>query len=743
MKKQIQKTMAAILCLALCFSCFAAIGLSAATESEAEPVYNSQLNKLYEVTGVTGDNATYNNGVVTVTKESSAYFNSALPTTGAYYMSMNVRTVGQLNISFRGGNGYLNICQNNYRCVATETGWTDRDISSIATDAGAKVTIYSTDTAVKVWVNGELLVNDGYLSSANVQTTVKPGISWTYAETAVVSDIQLWTDELPAPTYNADTQKLYNLTGLYQTDNTYLGSLDSEIIVDAGKNAYIKTDENINNSYWYRMTVKSDGNINIDFYNDNTYLLINKSGYRVVNGTGCVWTDYPIAKLATGVELVFQCKDDGVKIWIDNSLVVNYAYDTTSCTPMPGIQWSNNNAVTVTDVAVWSDKIVTDEPFFDAEENREYIPAVSGDSVTYENGVISVPSGKNASLNVTLGGSAEYYMSMTLKNTGKYANIFYTTNDGYFQLQSAGYNSVGTGSGWVNNSFPLVKTGVRVTVHYVPGGNVQIWIGGESIVNASYIKDGYVAPAVYSGDTTAEVSDLHIWTDEPIFSAGKDSVYTYTHTGTVQEDGAITFDGTEAAYQGQPFGTTLDYDAEYYMSMTLSCEQAATENVIMALNLRSGADISFQTFGFQSNAANTGWHNWTDYKNFSRSNVVNGINLVIHCTLTHVTVWADGIKIIDSDFLADKDVGQALVGLVYVNNGVAKVNNFRVWTENTLGDCNKDSALGTEDLAFLRKYILGAESIQPADCDVNYDGNADVLDLVRFKKYFAGIAKLG
>ena len=64
-----------------------------------------------------------------------------------------------------------------------------------------------------------------------------------------------------------------------------------------------------------------------------------------------------------------------------------------------------------------------------------------------------------------------------------------------------------------------------------------------------------------------------------------------------------------------------------------------------------------------------------------------------------------------------------------VNNGF----NYKLLTRY---DASGDDILDTEDLAVMKKYILG-KGMATFQADCNYDGEVNLLDLIKIKKHFA------
>ena len=65
--------------------------------------------------------------------------------------------------------------------------------------------------------------------------------------------------------------------------------------------------------------------------------------------------------------------------------------------------------------------------------------------------------------------------------------------------------------------------------------------------------------------------------------------------------------------------------------------------------------------------------------------------------------------------------------------------------EVTLGDINLDGAINMTDLIKLRKYFAGLETLDERalkNADINKDGTVNMTDIIRLRKYFAGLEDL-
>lgn len=111
-------------------------------------------------------------------------------------------------------------------------------------------------------------------------------------------------------------------------------------------------------------------------------------------------------------------------------------------------------------------------------------------------------------------------------------------------------------------------------------------------------------------------------------------------------------------------------------------------------------------------------------------------------TVTATTPTKDGYDFIgwytDADCTTAYDFSSAVT---------ADITLYAKWKESPiLGDANGDGEIATEDMVLLRQYLLGTLETEIADVmvfDVYADGVINLKDLVRYKKYFAGIAVLG
>lgn len=94
---------------------------------------------------------------------------------------------------------------------------------------------------------------------------------------------------------------------------------------------------------------------------------------------------------------------------------------------------------------------------------------------------------------------------------------------------------------------------------------------------------------------------------------------------------------------------------------------------------------------------------------------------------------------------APSAAGTEQVTLSFTENEhtVSKTVNVNVF-EKLYGDLNADTAIDASDMVILRKYLLGIKTnMHICVSDLNDDGSINIIDLVRFKKYFSDEGILG
>jgi hypothetical protein len=175
------------------------------------------------------------------------------------------------------------------------------------------------------------------------------------------------------------------------------------------------------------------------------------------------------------------------------------------------LTWTFSNPVEVSDICIWTkEDAPSDEPKYDADKHELHeITGVTGGA--WKDGVLSVEAEGIAYFKTDLDADADYYMSYIVQ-TNNYVNISYRYPNGQLNIQSSGYQSIGTNEGWVNKRLPKLSSGLPVAVHSTPN-HITIWLNGERIIDEAYTLAGESKPGIsWSFADTVTISDVKIWT---------------------------------------------------------------------------------------------------------------------------------------------------------------------------------------------------------------------------------------
>ncbi len=299
-------------------------------QTSDEPVYNADTDTL----------AYSNDSVVIGAKSNYSFGTTSFTADQEYYVSFKAKSTANVYFNYRGSTGriLLGTTQCGLIGLASEK-WPQGD-KGLATD-GIKVTVKSTGDKASVWINGEKIVEDAALATTG--ETGAPAISWTDAETTV-SDIKVWkTGKEPVivsdePVYNEETDTIKYESASLQVPE------QSESFFDV-------TIPNTK-AYYMTMDIQTNNYANVMF-RQGAYLNIQPAGYQPVGTSTDGWVNKS-TNLKTGAKLTVYSAPDTVSVWLNGEKILdNVAMTTTDSVAKPGISWSFNDIVTVTDAMVW------------------------------------------------------------------------------------------------------------------------------------------------------------------------------------------------------------------------------------------------------------------------------------------------------------------------------------------------------------------------------------------------------
>lgn len=317
-----------------------------------EPVYNAKKDYKYEISKVT--NGTYKKGRLHIKPEKNSYIFSDLPYNASYYMTMKIKTSGAVNIQSRNKKDIVNMNADGFESVATGNKWVNKKFPTL--ENGARITFYSTNKKIVMWVDGEKIIDGKYVNSGNAQ----PGITWTFKNEVDVEDICIWTKEKyksDEPVYEKKTSTLHNYKynkGVNEKGQKTVKIKGKKAIITPSSIVDFLTDFNSDDDYYMSLTVQTEQSVNIRYRNPDGMICLSTSGYESV-GTKGKWVDKTFYKLPTGMRVTFHSTPDRITIWADGEKIVDEPY-LREGEAFPGIAWSFDKKVEVSNVKLWSIK---------------------------------------------------------------------------------------------------------------------------------------------------------------------------------------------------------------------------------------------------------------------------------------------------------------------------------------------------------------------------------------------------
>ena len=471
------------------------------------PIYNPAVDTLYPIKTVSG--GVHNEDTVAVAPESASVFVTDLPYHADYCISMKVKVEGNgsksVNIRYRGKNALFVMNQSGYQLTAGEnTGWVNRALDM---QQGVDITIRSSKDRLQVWLGGYKIYDVAHTAGGNAQ----PGIQWSYDNNVTVSGIKIWSQtvlDTDEPVYDEKTDYRYDID--HATDGTYANGI---LTILQEKQSVLLSELPHNASYYMTMKVKTAGAVNL-LYRDGVsgkqgIFTMQTNGYQC---TDVAWVNKEIYSLASGARVTWYSTSDHIQIWVDGEKLVDAAYDKGG-TAQPGIAWSFNNEVTVTDMCLWTREAdYSDEPVYQPDIHVLH-PVEDYGNGSWNGQELTVEPLTNSYFDAGLSAKADYYMSFLVAGN-QAVNVMYRNPNGVFQINSTGYLSMGTDDEWVDRPIRKFPYGVRVTIHSAPN-HVTVWVDGEKLIDENYEKAGESSPGIsWSFDTGVRVRDIKIWTDK-------------------------------------------------------------------------------------------------------------------------------------------------------------------------------------------------------------------------------------
>lgn len=324
------------------------------TIATAFPQYDSSSDALYEVLGFEGGTYDAEKGALTVPSQGDTVIQTDMPADSAYYCTMTLENEGNVEIQCRANGSYIQLTPFFYRIFnGDDTPRTDQiqngmlsNLSGIYAEgeAGLKLTFYSSVDTLTIWV-GTTKIFDETVSDGGA---ARPSILWSF-EKSVISNIQVWTDGMPASDEPVYCETIDSLK--YGTETL---SVDSETRYGYMYTTAIPAEDTFYVSY----TVQSDGDCWLYNRGNHGRLLLQNHFWGIYSGAGELLTSKSGAtNLKKGIRITFCVEPQKVSMWMNGEKVVEKCTtgNTDGVKGAPYI-YANSGTPTVSDVKVWTKK---------------------------------------------------------------------------------------------------------------------------------------------------------------------------------------------------------------------------------------------------------------------------------------------------------------------------------------------------------------------------------------------------
>ncbi len=429
-----------------------------------------------------------------------------------YIKTSNAASTGSVTIKFYGKGSMAQLVLYKDKYVLSHFKDGNGTINyATGLEEGVKITYSQGPKGITVWMN-DIKVQANLIPESTAGA-LKPGLAiWIPVS---LNEVKVWTEKAKGPTIS--DEPVYDAA---KHSLTY--DKDASTIAANGELSFgtpLPTAE----TYYVSFEVQTEDSLNLDFYGkggmarlwflQSQYVLVNfKGGEQYINGN---------KGLANGVRITYSQGPEGISVWINGEKAhENLQPVATENGNAPRVR-AGSKSVDVKNVKVWAAKkqepeepIVSDAPVYNPEKHVLY-EITGSKGGTYQDGVLTVQPQSSGYFNTDLDANADYYMSLIVKAKNP-VNLSYRTK-GQINIQSSGYESIGTAGKWVNKNFSKLPTGLPVTIHSTPDW-ITIWVNGEKILDEAYTTPmkGECRPGIsWSFNEEVTVSDVKIWT-EPV-----------------------------------------------------------------------------------------------------------------------------------------------------------------------------------------------------------------------------------
>lgn len=400
------------------------------------------------------------------------------------------------------------------------------------------VTVAVEQEKVQLWIN-EIPIDlpQGFLQDLLFTESVQGiGCVPIQGKEVVISNIQIWER-------TANTERL----ALNDVTSVEGGSIDKTtkvVTVPSQGNSTLQTDVPVNAAYYCTMTLQNEGNVELQFRANGTYIQLTPFFYRIFQGDDTPKTEQLTSnELSTltdkytggvsGMKLTVYSSKDILRIWLGTTKIWEEAV-TESGAARLRILWSYETT-TISDIQIQpEEEAISDEPIY----------CETIDVLQYEKNTIDVQKGETINLyQNTLPKDQTFYVSYEV--TSKDGSCWLYNRGGHGRLLMQSYFwGIYSGAGELltgKSEGTGLQQGAKLTFCVEPD-KVSIWLNGKKIVdrvdtqNTVGVSGG---PYVYGNTGTTTISDIKVWTKKASLSGSSASL-----EGTIKFNFFMEFDGS-------------------------------------------------------------------------------------------------------------------------------------------------------------------------------------------------------
>lgn len=298
------------------------------------------------------DDSVFNRDKIEISAQTKNSFDITVPAFVEYYSNYDITTNGGVYILLRGEKEECRFYIDDHQYALLGGSDTEEwKQKKTGLDVGAKITIACAGDKVRVWLNGEKIIDEAMTKNTGLKAY--PGIVWVTEDTTV-TNARVWVKGDAVLTNDPK----------YDETKDILKASKEEINIAAQSKADLGVEIPSYQEYYMDFTVQSDSGVYISFRgNDFGRLYIAPTQYAVIGvSEEPEWVQRTI-NLKDGVRITVQSSGKKVSVWLDGENIVKDAELIKSGEiGSPSISWATS-ATKISNLKVWTNNDTYSEKF--------------------------------------------------------------------------------------------------------------------------------------------------------------------------------------------------------------------------------------------------------------------------------------------------------------------------------------------------------------------------------------------